>query len=235
MAVPYETARALAELSGDVLSAADASAAVQLVAQAAVALVPGCDGASVTVRRDGRPAVSAADAEWAVGLDEEQFQAHEGPCLDCMREGSLMRVRDLAQDSRWPEYGPRAAEQGARSVVSYPLASVGRTVGALNLYSRQPDAYDDDLVALGELLAAHASLALQVAMAFQASQALADGLREAMSSRAVIEQAKGILMARERCDEDAAFDALRRASQAENVKLREIAARVVDDAVQGRS
>lgn len=230
MEVSFDVARRLAELSGLVLTAKDQQSALTAVSETATAVVAQCDGTSMTMRRDGHPTASSADGEWAIALDRAQVEEAEGPCLDCMRLGAVMRVRDLASDTRWPSYGPRAAQLGARSTVSFPMAAEGRTVGALNLYSREPDAFDARAVAVGELLAAHASLALQAATAFHSSQELAEGLRTAMESRAHIEQAKGVIMARERCGEDAAFEALSRASQAANVPLREIAARLVAEA-----
>jgi len=226
--VPIETAHGLAQLSGLVLSAPDAHSALRLVSRTATDIVPGCDGTSVTMRDNGTPTASAADDEWAEALDRVQVEEQEGPCLDCMREGSVMRVRDLAEDGRFPSYGPRAAEMGARSTLSIPLSSDGRTVGALNLYSRGPDAFDTDAVGMATLLGAHASLALQAAAAYYSSRALAGQLQEALGSRAQIEQAKGILMARHRVDADAAFDLLRSASQQRNVKLRVLAQDLVD-------
>jgi GAF domain-containing protein len=145
-----------------------------------------------------------------------------------MRDGTVKRVRDLGEDHRFPSYGPRAAECGARSVLSLPLAADGRTVGALNLYSRDPDVFDGDGLALGELLAAHASLAVQAATAFYSSRAVAEQLREAISSRAVIEQAKGALMSQHRCDADKAFKMLVTESQQTNRKLRLVAQDVID-------
>jgi GAF domain-containing protein len=189
----------------------------------------------MTMRADGRPTAEAADGEWAQGLDELQFQEQEGPCLDCLREGAVMRVRDLRTDSRFPNYGPRAAAHSGLSVLSLPLAADGRTVGALNLYSRTADVFDSDALATGELLVAHASLAVQAAMAFYSSRDLADQLREAITSRAVIEQAKGVLLSQRQCTAEEAFAMLVSASQRSNRKLRDLAQAVVDGAARGRA
>ena len=227
MTLPFDSVRDLAQLAGVLLSEPDLPNALTRVTQLAEAIVPDCDGCSLTMRRSGRPGAAAASNAWAAELDELQSSEQEGPCLDCLREGSVMRVRDLATDGRFPTYGPQAAKRGARATLSLPLAADGRTVGALNLYSRQPDVFDGPSLALGELLAAHASLAVQSATAFFSHRDLAEQMREAIASRAVIEQAKGVLMAERRCGPDEAFDLLVGASQRSNVKLREVAQKVV--------
>jgi len=230
VALTYETSLELAQLAGLVLTEPDVDAALTRVTQVAVSVVAQCDGASLTMRRAGVPAAPAANDDWASGLDELQFVEQEGPCLNCLREGAVIRVRELAADERFPSYGPRAAERGAVSVLSLPLAADGRTVGALNLYSRRRDAFGREELALGELLAAHAALAVQAATAYYSSRDLADQLRSAMESRALIEQAKGVLVARERIGPEAAFQRLVGLSQTANRKLRDIAAELVAEA-----
>ena len=231
----YESARDLAQLAGIMLSEPDLPSALHRVTELAVTLVPDCQGASLTMYDRGRPQSAAADAEWAGKLDDLQHREQEGPCLDCLREGSVMRVRDLAVDTRFPTYGPRAAERGARSVVSMPLAADGRTVGALNFYSRTTDAFDGSGLALAELLTAHASLAVQAATAYYSNRDLAEQMREAIDSRATIEQAKGVLVAQRRCTPDEAFELLVSASQRSNRKLREIAQEIVRGASEAGS
>lgn len=233
MALPYDTAHELAQLAGLVLSEPDLDAALTRVTLVAVGTVAHCDGASLTMRRDGVPDAPASSDDWARSLDEMQFQEQEGPCLNCLREGSVMRVRDLATDERFPSYGPRAAAAGALSGLSLPMAADGRTVGALNLYSRRVDAFDTEALALGELLAAHAALAVQAATAYYSSRDLAEQMRAAMQSRALIEQAKGVLMTQERLSAERAFELLVQRSQHSNRKLRDVAGDVVAEVTQG--
>jgi GAF domain-containing protein len=233
MSLPHETALELAKLAGLVLTEPDLDTALVAVTRVAVSAVEPCDGASLTMRSRGVPSAPAASDEWSLELDRLQFAEQEGPCLDCLREGSVMRSGNLAQDGRFPHYGPAAAERGACSALSLPLAADGRTVGALNLYSRQLDAFDRETVAVGELLAAHASLAVSAATAYYSSRALADQMKQALESRAVIEQAKGVLMAQQGLTADVAFKALVAMSQRSNRKLREVAQEVVADAGKG--
>jgi len=143
-----------------------------------------------------------------------------------------MRVRDLLDDTRFASYsyGPKAVELGARSTLRLPLAADGRTVGALNLYARTVDAFDTEVLAIGELLAAHPSLAVAAATAYFSSRDLADQIRQALESRAaVIEQAKGVIMDTTGDGAEAAFGALVERSQRANVKLREVARAIVDE------
>ena len=233
MTLTHETALALAKLAGLVLTEPDLDTALVAVTKVAVAAVPPCAGASLTMRNRGVPNAPAASDEWAVALDRLQFVEQEGPCLDCLREGSVMRIRDLRTDGRFPTYGPKAADMGALSALSLPLVADGGTVGALNLYSREADAFDSDVVAVGELLAAHASLAISAATAYFSSRELADQMRQALDSRAVIEQAKGVLIAQLGGSAEEAFDRLVEQSQRSNRKLREVAQFVVETAMKG--
>ena len=229
-----ETALELAKLSGLVLTEPDLDTALVAVTRVAVGAVQTCDGASLTMRRNGVPYAPVASDDWATQLDKLQFVEQEGPCLNCLREGTVMRSRDLGADTRFPSYGPLATKHGARSSLSLPLAADGRTVGALNLYSRAPDAFDNAALALGELLAAHASLAVQAATAYYSHRDLADQMRQALDSRATIEQAKGVLMAQDGIGPDDAFDRLVALSQRSNRKLREVAHSIVDGVVASR-
>lgn len=159
-------AHELASLTGLVLSGTDDSGALREVGTVAERVLPHCDGVPATMREQGRASSSASTDAWAEELDRLQLVVQEGPCLNCMREGAVLRVRDFAADGRFPTYGPPAADRGAASTVSIPLNADGRTVGALNFYSRKADAFDDDDVAVCLLVGAHAELRLQAAYAF---------------------------------------------------------------------
>lgn len=228
MELTEDFVRQLAPLAGVVLGHEDLRSALGEIAQLAGRLVPGTDGVSIMTVHDGAPTAVAFDGAWARELDELQFEEREGPCLDATRTGGTFRVQDLEQESRWPAYVARALPHGARSVVSVPLQSDGRLFGAMNLYARTPDAFDGEGVALAQVIAGHAGLASQVAAAFFRHKELAEQMREAMAGRAVIEQAKGVLMAQLKISADAAFDLLRDASQRSNTKLSRVAQSVVD-------
>jgi GAF domain-containing protein len=225
-----ESLRQLSALAGVVLGQDDLASTLNEVTRIAVATLQACEGASLTAFRDGYPAVAAADSEWSRQLDELQYEEREGPCLDATRTGNVFRVRDLTEDTRWPFYSARAVELGARSMVSLPMSSEGRVVGALNVYSRRPDGFAAEEVALAELLSAQAGIAMQVAASFFQHRDLAAQMQQALASRARIEQAKGILMGARGCTEDEAFAVLVELSQTSNRKLRDVAEAVVESA-----
>ena len=230
MTVPEESVRELAALSGVVLGQPDVTSTLAEICRISVRAVPGTEGASVTTFDSGRPVTVASSDPWAQSLDELQYAEHEGPCLDCWRNGTLFRVRDLAEDVRWPSYAPRAAALGARSSVSLPMAAEGRVVGALNLYAREPDAFSSVAVSVAEVVAALAGLAAQVAAAFFGHRDLGLQLHEAMASRPVVDQACGVLMARHGLSADAALELLKARSSQRNLRLRDVARELVEGA-----
>ena len=223
MELSEEQLRDLTGLTGVVLGQEDLVGTLQEITRTATRLVPGADGASITTYQNGRPAAPAFSDQWAKELDELQFAESEGPCLDAARTGNLFRIRDLAAETRWPAYTERAVRLAARSMVSIPLHADGVNFGAMNFYSRDVDAFTGEAVALAQILAGHAGHASQVASAFFHHRDLAEQLREAIRSRAVIDQAIGVLMAQRKVTADAAFGLLREASQHLNVKLRLVA------------
>jgi len=229
MAMSDEALRAMTSLSGVALAHLDLEETLREICRIATRAVPSAEGASITTFPQGRPVALASD-DWSQSLDELQFKEHEGPCLDAHRTGNAFRIRDLKAEPRWPSYVPRAVEQGARSILSLPMAAEGSLIGALNVYSTEPDAFDAEAASIGEIVAAHAGLASQVSAAFFGHRDLADQMSEAMRSRAVIEQAKGILMAVHRCDAEEAFRHLVRMSQTGNRKLRDVAEETVKTA-----
>lgn len=233
MTSPFGPADELVSLSGVVLSHDDLPSALAELCRIAIRVLPSADGASVTTFPEGRPQAIASD-DWAQGFDELQYVEQEGPCLDAYRTGNAFRIRDLDSESRWPSYVPRAVERGARSMLSVPMSAQGSVIGALNFYAKKVDAFTAEDAGLGAIVAAHAGMASQVAAAVFGHRALAEQLAEAMKSRAVIEQAKGVLMGARRCSADEAFDLLVGVSQNSHRKLRDVAAAIVDAAISGR-
>ena len=152
----------------------------------------------------------------------------EGPCVDAMRSGDTYVVEDLRADERWSgELREAARETGLASVLAVPMIAANGSIGALNLFGRGVGVMDEEALRTAAGIAAPVAATLANARAYHRVEQLSQQLREALSTRAVIEQAKGILMVRAGCDEDEAFDLLRRTSQHQNRKLREVAAAVV--------
>lgn len=219
----------LLELARFVVTEAPLPVLMQRIATAARQTIPPVAEASVTFTRGNSEGWTVATTgELATRLDEAQYAIGHGPCMDAGSGGETLLVRDFAQDSRWPHYAPVALEAGARSSLSVPLPIQQHVIAALNLYAREVDAFSDEDVARAQDIAAVAAVAVTNATLYETAAELAAQLQEAMSSRAVIEQAKGIVMASTRCTPDRAFEILVRASQRENRKLRDIAIEIVD-------
>jgi GAF domain-containing protein len=198
----------------------DLETTLQAVVAVTLSNVPGAEHAGITTLDKGRrPQTPAASHELVETVDAVQYRLREGPCLSALHGQSTMLADDLADDDRWPRFGPRAVELGVRSMVSFQLFVHAGTVGALNLYAHDRGAFSEESVAIGQLLAAHAAIAMVAARNAQE-------MKRALSTRDVIGQAKGILMERHKISADAAFGLLVQASQDANRKLRDIAVMV---------
>lgn len=209
----------LAELSlGEVLAR---------VAALAKSTVPGADEVSVTLV-EGESARSVAfTGKLAVQLDERQYVRGFGPCIHAAISGAVITIPDTEVDDRYRDFGRVAARAGMRSVLSVGMPVPQRVVGGLNVYAAAQDAFDPLAVELARAFADYGAVALVNAALIDSKTTLAAQLERAMDSRAVIEQAKGILMAGLHCDADEAFAELVRRSQHSNRKLNLIAADLV--------
>jgi transcriptional regulator with GAF, ATPase, and Fis domain len=213
---------AFAEVARALLAEADVQHTLQKIVDLAVETIDGCDHAGVSVLHGKEVETPAASDDIPRAVDAIQYETGEGPCLDAIREHEVFESGDLAHEKRWPKFAGRARrETGVTSVLSFRLFVAGDTLGALNLYSKAEHAFNDGSRAAGAVFATHAAVALASAMHDEQ-------MEEALESRDVIGQAKGMLMVREGVDADEAFEMLRRASQRLNVKLRKVAGSVVD-------
>jgi transcriptional regulator with GAF, ATPase, and Fis domain len=211
-------ARAFAELALRLHDEPDIQHTVEGVVEGALRVVA-CDMASVVLVHHGSNVeIAAVTDPLAEQADQLQMDCGEGPCLTAItdRSDQGVLVRDTRLGQTWPRWERQVADLGLRSVLSIRLHTVSWTVGALNLYSRDPDRFDDDDDAIAHILAWHASIAVATAQQ-------AETLRHAIDTRKLIGQAQGILMERFGLTDDQAFAVLRRYSQDNNVKLREVA------------
>jgi GAF domain-containing protein len=227
MAEPTETTTAYGDLLGVLVESPNVEVFLDLAVRlAADTVVPG-SACGLTVRRDGRSYTAAASSKLASQLDEFQYGADEGPCLEALRTGRVIEVGDLANEQRWNEYRPHALAHGVASGLSVPMQVDGQVIAALNWYAVGSFTFLGPARRKVEGFARHCAAALTVSLR-QAEQAEVHlQLREAMAARTVIDQAIGILMAQQRCAADEAFELLRGASQHRNRKLREVAVDVV--------
>jgi transcriptional regulator with GAF, ATPase, and Fis domain len=190
--------------------------------------IPGCHAASVTVLdAKDQPSTIAGTDEKTRELDRRQYLLADGPCLDAARRQQVNRWNLAEAEQRWPDFTSLAQEMGLRSYLSAGLGLAGHRLGALNLSSHDPDGFsqlDEDLIAL---FTVPASAAIVVVGRYAEARDLAAQLEHALRSRAVIDQAIGIVMAESRCDADQAFATLSRASNNRNMKLRDLATEIV--------
>ena len=187
------------------------------VVRAAVALIPGVEEGSISVVVGRREVTSRhPSGELPEKVDAVQMELGEGPCLDAAYEHHTVLVADMAAEDRWPLFSPRALELGAASMLSFQLYVEGDNLGALNLYSRRPNSFDEDSEQIGLLFASHAAIAF-------ADAEKVTHLHIAVDRRDLIGQAKGILMERFNITADQAFTVLSRTSQQSNRKLYDVA------------
>ncbi len=215
------------DLARVVLVGRDLSDVLSDIAGIARKAVPAVDAVSITLIRHDKGFTAAYDGQLALHADELQYERGYGPCLDAGLAGQVLAIDDMSSDSRWPDYAPKAAAEGIGSSLSVPLPFQNTTIGALNSYSAKPHAFGSEDRELAEEVAAWIALAIGNAEAAARTSEQLANLQIAMKSRAVIEQAKGILIGRYKIDEDRAFAVLTRASQTSNMKLREIADELV--------
>jgi GAF domain-containing protein len=203
-------------------SLTDSRATLEVIVSAAVDIVPGASwaGISLASRRKVTPEVHVHDL--ATRLDLLQTDLGEGPALSVLRERHTVLIDDLAAEERWPSFGSTAIKYGVHSMLSFRLFVTGESLGVLELYGAAPHAFTSESVAIGEVLAQHAA----VAMADAASD---EQLQSALATRDVIGQAKGMLMQRDGLTGLQAFTTLTRASQETNIRLVDVARMFVAD------
>ncbi len=224
MYVSAGLANQLAEAARSMQQGSSTQETLDKVVSIATELIGACDLVGISVVHPDGIDTPAASGEALRRVDELQFELKEGPCYDALRTHATMCSPDLATDPRWPRWGPLVtAEIGMFSIVSYRLFTSGDTLGALNLYSGTPDAFDADDIYDGEALAAHVAVAL-------AGAENVEHLERAITNRTVIGRAEGILMERFDISPAQAFAVLRRVSQRRNVRLN----RVAEDLVRTR-
>jgi transcriptional regulator with GAF, ATPase, and Fis domain len=215
------SADAFAEIARSLLAQGDVQHTLQKICDLAVETIDGCDHAGISFLKGKKVETPAATDDVPRKVDAIQYEVGEGPCLDAIRDHEVFETGDLGQERRWPHFAARAQrETGITSMLCFRLFVAGDTLGALNLQSKTADAFGEESRTVGLVFAAHAAVALSTAIH-------GEQMEEALRSRDLIGQAKGILMAREGITADQAFDMLRRASQRLNVKLRDVAGSIV--------
>ena len=198
---------------------------LQTVADLVKTVMPGPTEASVTLLVKDSPHTVVSTGQLATDLDETQYDRDHGPCLHAARTGELTEIADTRTDTRWPDYMSRAAEHGALSSLSVPLSmdQDEQVTGALNIYARDPHAFDEDSRTAATKFVPYAAVAAGNLHAYRSAVDRADNLQIALETRGVIDQAKGILMDRHKLTADQAFQVLAQMSMRANRKLHAVA------------
>ena len=221
----------LAGLAGIVAGVVPLGGLLEQVAHFAVGAIPGAQGVGVTLIEAGHADTVVASDDFVRAVDDIQYCLMEGPCVTAAAERRTVRSGLLERDPQWPRFGPRVAHLGVRSALSLPLLVGDLVVGALNVYSHEPDVFGDRAQVLGESFAAPAAVAVRNIQVLEQARRLTDQLQAALASRTLIDQALGILMGRRGGTADDALRSLRRMSQDNNVKLSSTARDIVEKAV----
>jgi GAF domain-containing protein len=224
---PFDPVSAFAQLGRIKLGETDLDGVLRQVADLAQSTLPPADEVSITLVRAGEAHTAASTGDLALRLDEAQYRNQAGPCLEAAAGKTTVSVPITADDSRWHGWAAQADAAGAGSVLSIGLPILDTVDGALNIYGRRAYAFDEDAVRLAQTFAGSAAVALANAHLYDRTANLAQHMQAAMENRAVIEQAKGIIMGDRRCTADEAFAILTRASQDSNRKVRDVAAALV--------
>jgi GAF domain-containing protein len=225
-----ELAALTGRMAGGYLSEESASKAVQSLAYVLKDSVPGSAGAGASIiNARGRRESTGATDPVVLQADKLQYELGQGPCLSAWAEQRAIIIRDTTEETRWPEWTAAVAELPLRSVLSAPLTTDGRHIGALKVYSPTPDAFDDHSVFLIERLATPAAAMLGNARDREATQRLSSQLVEALANRDMISKAQGVLIERMNLTSREAMTIMLSASRGEGKPLHEVAQEILHD------
>ncbi len=221
-----------AELGRIVLSDHSLDGVLRRVADLAVQAIPEAEQVSVTLMERGQAHRVVFTGDLAVDLDERQYSHGFGPSMDAALSGRLITVEDTADSLTYPAFGQQAHRHGINHTLSLGMTTSPQAAhGAITMYSATPcGPFSQSIHVIATNFASRAAIALLNAAAYAAATAEASQLRQAMISRAGIEQAKGILMRDRGCTADEAFAILRDCSCRWNRKLRDVAQAILHDA-----
>jgi GAF domain-containing protein len=226
---------AFVELSKIVLGEEPLAEILERVVHVASRVLPTVSEASITLIAGDDPSTVAFTGQRAIALDERQYEMQRGPCLDAASSAQMIMIPDMSEETRWAMFADTAKKVGILSSLSVPLPVQRHVTGALNFYSSDLNGFDERSVELAQTFAGQAAVAVANAHLYETTAALAEQMKQAMVTRAIIEQAKGIVMREQGCTADDAFDTLVRLSQQSHMKLRDVAQRLVDQIGKGGS
>lgn len=217
-----DLAQTFAEVARTLLDQRHVDSTLDRICQLATQTIDSCESAGISLAEGGHVTSRSTTDDLPCRVDRIQSETQEGPCVDAITEHEVFLTGSLSSELRWPNFARRAHDEtGVQSILALRLHASGDTMGALNLYSLQGDAFDDHDIAVASVFAAHAAVALSTAT--REAQ-----LEDKAQSRDIVGMAKGIIIAQQKVSDEEAFDILRRASQRMNIKLRELAERMLE-------
>ena len=218
---------AVAELQQLLLATEEVTDLLDRLTTLTVKELPGDVSCGITLCRDHGPTTVAGSDGRASQVDEVQYGHRKGPCLRALATGQVVVVDDLADDDRWDGYRMPALGHGVRSSVSVPLHVGNQVLGALNVYATTPRAFGPGEQLVARRFADEASRALELVVLMADRSTMSAHLQAALSSRAVVDRAVGIIVGQHRCTAAEAIEVLRSTAQNRDVALHDVAADVV--------
>jgi GAF domain-containing protein len=229
-----ELSAVFARMSGLLLSEETVEFSLGLLSSLAQETVPGSTGAGVSILDQRRRRSAGSTDDRVREADRLQYEFDEGPCLAATAGRELVRIDDLAEDRRWPRWAAAVTPLGLRAAMSAPMVAGDGCLGAIKVYADEAGAFDRHSEQLLTLFSAQASILVANVQTHDRAKRLSEGMREAFRSRDVVSVAKGVLMARNSVDEDAAFGMLRARAEQEGTPLVHAAQAVIDSAGRRR-
>lgn len=224
-ALTADPATVFAALAEIIYQGSDATQMYAAICIAATLVVPGCDHASLLVKRDDRYITVGASSRLAHRVDDLERRSGDGPCIDAIEEETPQIEPDLTKPNQWPHFAARLVEETpVRGAMGFRLLIDKRKAAALNLFSETPNKFDSEAAGRAAVLASFASVAINAI----AHGEDATSLRRGLLSNREIGKAVGMLMMLHDMNEDDAFDLLRRHSQSLNIKLADVARKVIE-------
>lgn len=220
---------AAVDLQASLLSMPTVEDFLQGVVDRAGAHIAPHSACTLTTLRNGRLSCAASSDDDATHADLVEYETNQGPCVEAVERGVETIVPDLTRETRWPEWAANAGRLGFRSAAAAPADAGDGIALAINVYGRDLDAYGEEEMARMRAYVEEAARVLRLAYAMAEQAAVAEHLESALASRSTIDQAVGVIMAQNRVPAEDAFAILRAASQHRNVKLREVAAGLIEN------
>jgi GAF domain-containing protein len=217
---------ATGELSRLLLEEGQLEPTLMGIGHLAVSVIPSCEEAGVTLEKGGQVSMRITTGPTAEAVDSYQYEIEEGPCVAAADSHKPVLIEDMATEDRWPRFAALAASQGVKSSYAIPMRLDAEMIGVLNLYSVD-DAFGPEDAQIGTRFADQAALAVRHSATFNRAREMIDHLHRALETRDVIGAAVGITMHRERLTMEGAFTLLKEISQRDNLKLRQVAERIV--------